>query len=352
MRDDPPRVFVSYSHDSSEHAERVLLLADRLRSDGIEVNIDQYEISPPEGWQRWMDRQIRDAKFVLMVCTENYYRRVMGDENVGVGLGVRWEGNLIYQQLYDSGTSNTKFIPVLLSGCKAADIPGPTKSASYYFPESDDGYENLYRRLTNQPRARKPTLGILRELPSRERKWSSRPSERDRTQVATNGHANKVGSRPESAKNREIRKEKNETFSIDKKNTNQLPRASTLLSAAQKKSHNLYLLLGHGTGRVAILATGMLFSTALVIGMLFSTGGVGVLFGTIKGTDDSVAAAATVKSGHTGYVYTVYVDGHPQGRTDPIASVRLKPNSHPQCEAEGHRFDAYEESQDVYSCER
>ena len=38
MASDPrerPRVFISYSHDSDEHRERVLALANRLRSDGV-----------------------------------------------------------------------------------------------------------------------------------------------------------------------------------------------------------------------------------------------------------------------------------------------------------------------------
>ena len=77
----PLRVFISYSHDSPEHADRVLALADRLRQDGIDSILDQYILgSPDEGWPRWMDRQIRDADFVLMICTPTYYRRVMGEE--------------------------------------------------------------------------------------------------------------------------------------------------------------------------------------------------------------------------------------------------------------------------------
>ncbi|HEY9820529.1 MAG TPA: SEFIR domain-containing protein, partial [Candidatus Sericytochromatia bacterium] len=40
-----PTVFISYSRDSREHKDRVLNLADRLRDDGIDCNIDQYEIS-------------------------------------------------------------------------------------------------------------------------------------------------------------------------------------------------------------------------------------------------------------------------------------------------------------------
>jgi hypothetical protein len=73
----PPKVFISYSHDSLAHADRVRELSDRLRADGIDCTIDQYEVLPPGGWPRWMDKQIRDADFVLMVCTETYYRRVI-----------------------------------------------------------------------------------------------------------------------------------------------------------------------------------------------------------------------------------------------------------------------------------
>jgi hypothetical protein len=51
----PPRVFISYSHESEEHADRVLALADRLRAEGIEATLDQYEISPDEGWPMWCE---------------------------------------------------------------------------------------------------------------------------------------------------------------------------------------------------------------------------------------------------------------------------------------------------------
>jgi hypothetical protein len=47
----PPRVFISYSHDSDKHRDRVLELADRLRADGVDAMIDQYIQSPPEGWR-------------------------------------------------------------------------------------------------------------------------------------------------------------------------------------------------------------------------------------------------------------------------------------------------------------
>jgi len=111
----PLRVFISYSHASLGHADRVLALADRLRQDGIDSILDQYLLgSPDEGWPLWMDRQIRDTDFVLMICTPTYYRRVMGEEEPGVGHGVNWESNLVYQHFYKAGTINKPFLQLFL----------------------------------------------------------------------------------------------------------------------------------------------------------------------------------------------------------------------------------------------
>jgi tetratricopeptide (TPR) repeat protein len=165
----PPIVFISYSHDSQEHADRVLALSDRLRAGGIDCILDQYQDSPPEGFPRWMDRQIRAADFVLMICTPTYYRRVMGDEEPDKGHGVAWESTLIYQYIYNEGASNTRFIPVLLEAAHESAIPVPWQGVKHYRPTTSEGYEELYRRLTGQPFIPKPALGTLRALPPRER---------------------------------------------------------------------------------------------------------------------------------------------------------------------------------------
>ena len=47
-----PCVFISYTHDSDDHKERVLALADQLRADGIDTRIDRYIAVPEEGWPR------------------------------------------------------------------------------------------------------------------------------------------------------------------------------------------------------------------------------------------------------------------------------------------------------------
>ncbi len=168
-----PTVFISYSHDSPEHADRVLHLANQLVRDGIDCILDQYETSPREGWPRWMDRHIRESDFVIMICTETYCRRVVGQEEPGKGCGVKWEGNLIYQHIYNAGTENARFIPVLFESGKVEYIPTPLQGATYYCADTEQGYEDLYLRLTDQPRTEKPEIGQLGKLPSlapRERK--------------------------------------------------------------------------------------------------------------------------------------------------------------------------------------
>ena len=65
------RVFITYSHDSPEHRHRVLALAERLRKDGVDAQLDQYVAgTPAKGWPRWMEDRLEWAQFVLVICTE------------------------------------------------------------------------------------------------------------------------------------------------------------------------------------------------------------------------------------------------------------------------------------------
>ena len=170
-----PRVFISYSHDSAEHEDRVLVLCNRLRADGVDANIDQYESAPPEGWPAWMEHQIPDADFVLVVCSETYLRRVERREEPHKGQGVVWEINSIYNRLYSDKLVSEKFIPVLLEGASPDDIPLPLRGFTHYRVDTDPGYDGLYRRLTNQPLVSKPALGHLRSLPAKEKSQHSLP---------------------------------------------------------------------------------------------------------------------------------------------------------------------------------
>ena len=146
----PPRVFLSYSHDSPEHQVRVLDLANQLRQWGVDTTIDQYDPSPDEGWPQWMTEQVEAADYILLICTQTYLRRVEHRERAGTGSGVQWEGNLIYNLLYTEATPTHKFVPVLLEGGSPDHIPLPLRGHTFYRLNSDGAFEELYRHLTKQ----------------------------------------------------------------------------------------------------------------------------------------------------------------------------------------------------------
>ncbi|MES2671114.1 MAG: SEFIR domain-containing protein [Pseudomonadota bacterium] len=148
----PPSIFISYSHDSDEHRQRVLGLSERLRADGIETILDRYveRGSPPEGWPRWMQDALDKATHVVCVCTETYHRRFRGREVPGKGKGVDWEGALVTQSLYDARSISTKFIPVLFARTDEPYVPEPLRGQTFYVMDSDASYEALYDALLNQ----------------------------------------------------------------------------------------------------------------------------------------------------------------------------------------------------------
>jgi len=160
-----PRLFISYSHDSREHEDRVRALADRLRGDGVDAVIDQYNTAPSDGWPLWMDREIQKADFVCVVCTDTYLRRVERRELPSKGRGVLWEASLIYNHLYFGDTAVQKFIPILLEGGVPSSVPWPLRGLACYQVSTAEGYEGFYRHLTGQFLHEQPVLGRLKALP-------------------------------------------------------------------------------------------------------------------------------------------------------------------------------------------
>jgi hypothetical protein len=165
----PPKVFISYSHDSAEHKDRVLALADRLRASGVDVMLDQYVHDPEDGWQVWTESQMRDADLVLVVCTETYLKRAERREKPGIGHGAIWEISVGYVLLYNQGMKNKQLVPVVFDKADRTYIPLPLQPYTNYCIADDKGYLELYRRLTNQPLITIPELGRIKSLPPRER---------------------------------------------------------------------------------------------------------------------------------------------------------------------------------------
>lgn len=163
MNDQPPRVFISYSHETDEQMDRVLQLSEQLRRDGIDSRIDLYEQAPAKGWPQWVLQQVRESDFVLVVCTETYRRRFDGQVE-GIGKGVAFEGNVVIQMIYDDQARNTKFIPITFSSEDLKFIPLVLRGSSFYNVARPREYETLYRRLTDQPEIIKQPIGKVKVL--------------------------------------------------------------------------------------------------------------------------------------------------------------------------------------------
>jgi SEFIR domain/TIR domain/Effector-associated domain 1 len=160
----PVTVFVSYSHDTPTHEQRVLALADELRGSGIDARLDQYVDNPPEGWLRWMERQLVECNFVLLVCTSTYRQRFNREDTGDAGKGAKWEALIAEQLLYEAHAHNERLIPVLFEDGDEEDVPLVLRAYTRYRLPGE--YDRLYRRLTGQHGTKAPPLGAFKVMPA------------------------------------------------------------------------------------------------------------------------------------------------------------------------------------------
>lgn len=84
MKEIVPRVFISYSHDSQEHKIWVADIARKLIENGIDVILDQWDLRLGDDVPKFMEKAVREAQRVLMVCTEPFvYKANEGKGGVG-----------------------------------------------------------------------------------------------------------------------------------------------------------------------------------------------------------------------------------------------------------------------------
>lgn len=120
-----PNIFISYSHDTDSHRDRVRELAERLRRDGVVVIIDRDKLpgGPDQGWPTWSEAQVKECDQVLVACTERYCRSYEGKMPEGQGLGAACEAGAIRQILYNLSNINPKFRVILFEEGDGAHIP-------------------------------------------------------------------------------------------------------------------------------------------------------------------------------------------------------------------------------------
>lgn len=144
-------VFVSYAHPDRPR-EVVKELIDFLVTQDLLVRSD-FDVTtaqgPPEGWPRWMRHQLQSADWILVLSGPAYKRRYEGHPTPGIGLGANWEGAIITNELYMSGSMNHRFLPLLDDTANVEVIPDDLRAYTRYRIPSERS--TLARALRNGP---------------------------------------------------------------------------------------------------------------------------------------------------------------------------------------------------------
>jgi hypothetical protein len=156
MNHTPPRVFISYSHDTAEHKKWVLQFATTLRDRGIDAILDQWDLIPGDDLPYFMETNLANSDYIIMICTETYVQKA----NKGTG-GVGYEKMIITSSLL-GGIDNNKVIPIIRQE-STNEVPTFLKSKLYidFSKDKDIEYnlDELIRTLLKAPLYEKPEIG-------------------------------------------------------------------------------------------------------------------------------------------------------------------------------------------------
>ena len=146
-----PRAFISYSWDDDQHKAWVSNLATDLRRDGVETRLDQWHTALGDQFTAFMEREIRDNDFVLVVCTPNY--RLKSDQRTG---GVGYEGDIMTADVAERG-NHRKYIPVLARGSWRQAAPSWLQGKRYVDLRTVKTYRTNYPELASTLMGTTPT---------------------------------------------------------------------------------------------------------------------------------------------------------------------------------------------------
>jgi hypothetical protein len=164
-----PKVFFSYSWDNEQHKRWVLKLAADLIKAGIDVLIDEWDLDKfNNDLHQFMELGIFESDKVIMICTPKY--SIKANRRIG-GVGI--ENTIITGEFYNKESAN-KYLPIVKDYKKhlhdCLPIYLKTKYSIDFNKESEYNvkFDELIRKILNVPRYKKPELGKLQPLESKE----------------------------------------------------------------------------------------------------------------------------------------------------------------------------------------
>lgn len=152
-----PIVFISYSHDSDTHKDWVLQLATRLRSNGVNVMLDRWNLKLGSDLASFMERGLSKSNRIICVCSDIYVNKA----NEGKG-GSGYEKQIMTAELIKD--QNTSWIIPLIKN-NPNDRKTPTFLGGRLYISFEDAnlyetkYEELLRDLLDEPVLPIPPLG-------------------------------------------------------------------------------------------------------------------------------------------------------------------------------------------------
>lgn len=148
---------MSYSHDSEEHKEWVLQLATRLRSNGVDVLLDRWNVKLGSDLAAFMEQELSKSQRVICVCSETYVEKA----NRGKG-GVGYEKQIISAEYIKNQNTNW-VIPLIKNNNTDKKTPiflGTRQYVSFEDPKQyESKYEELLRDILDKPVLPIPPIG-------------------------------------------------------------------------------------------------------------------------------------------------------------------------------------------------
>jgi hypothetical protein len=159
------QVFISYRHETPEHARAVRRLGELLRQAKVPVALDQFCLEenpggPNVGWAKWCEDRANESACVLIVASEGWFAAYDKTAPLGTGTGAASEADLIRQWLYDEKADNPRIRLAFLHDLSARQVPVRLRAWHQFRPlDSDEQLNQLLRWISD-------CLGLRRiELP-------------------------------------------------------------------------------------------------------------------------------------------------------------------------------------------
>ncbi|HMO66406.1 MAG TPA: TIR domain-containing protein [Verrucomicrobiota bacterium] len=151
------QVFLSYRHESPEHARAVKRLGELLRQANLPVVLDQFSLDEhpggPDagGWPKWCEDCANQSPCVVIVASEGWFAAYESPGSVSGGFGAASEARLFRQDLYEQKGNNERLRLAFLHEVVPDKVPKGLRAWHQFRPfDRDDQLDQLVRWIASR----------------------------------------------------------------------------------------------------------------------------------------------------------------------------------------------------------